>query len=232
MGDARIHGTNGDADFGTDRHEDRRSGNLADLFETLSSDPELKDFELDIKAQLIRYGERVRASRKAQGMTQSGLSRAAGVTQAKISTIENGTMEDGPTLRTMARLAHALGDHGLLNLTETMRAGPEVVVGLEVLDASTDRIRDVMKTAFEARQEAMEASMPFVAVGQFGRKLSVLPVESVDDLFPNGWMRVDALAARCKADEVIDETPTVGTVMVLPPEGHSAPISICLPIAW
>lgn len=47
------------------------------------------------------------AARNKRGMTQVDLSSATGIAQQKISAIEQGS--ENVTLRTLARLAHALG---------------------------------------------------------------------------------------------------------------------------
>ena len=52
-------------------------------------------------------GERLRALRKARGLTQEALERASGVNQTTISGIENGKVPS-PTISTMTGLAQAL----------------------------------------------------------------------------------------------------------------------------
>ena len=52
-------------------------------------------------------GERIRAARLAAGLTQEQLEAASGVSQPTISSLETSDVQ--PTIRTLVRLAAALG---------------------------------------------------------------------------------------------------------------------------
>lgn len=144
-------------------------GSIADVLEDMAADPALDEFDMAFKAKLARYGDRVRVARKARGWNQGDLSEASGLTQSNISKIESGTMTDGPTSRTMQRLAVALGEPSLENLTEPdtasrklpAPAAPDVVSKVEpvlvdpvILGFSWTRLEPVMSKAFAERTHA------------------------------------------------------------------------------
>lgn len=56
----------------------------------------------------MRFGDRVRAARLAQGLKQGELAERAGIDQATVSRIER-NRQDNPTVETIERLARALG---------------------------------------------------------------------------------------------------------------------------
>jgi transcriptional regulator with XRE-family HTH domain len=56
---------------------------------------------------LSRFGQNVRKHREAKGLTQEGLSEAAGLDRTYVSDIERGTRNAG--IKNVARLAKALG---------------------------------------------------------------------------------------------------------------------------
>ena len=55
----------------------------------------------------VQIGLRIRADRKAKGMTQSEMSQKTGLDQAYISRLENGTAEGSPSQ--ILSIAHAIG---------------------------------------------------------------------------------------------------------------------------
>ena len=96
------------------------SGPLSGFLEGFANEPGLEDLDLAFRAAARRYGEGVRAARQALGQSQTEFARNTGLTQAKISKIENGTMPDGPTLRSLFRIALVL-EEGTRSAAETTR---------------------------------------------------------------------------------------------------------------
>ncbi|MDU8911136.1 helix-turn-helix domain-containing protein [Aestuariicoccus sp. MJ-SS9] len=111
---------------------DAVKGSLADVFERYETDSALDHDDMVFRRQLLRYGDAVRARRKALGWTQARLAREAGLKQPQISEIEGGSMRDGPRFRTMSQLADALDHDGLRALEQEP---PKVALDPAVFDA-------------------------------------------------------------------------------------------------
>jgi transcriptional regulator with XRE-family HTH domain len=84
-------------------------------------DPDVR-FGYDNYDVLRKLGEFVREMRMESALSQTALQGLSGIPQADISRLESGTMERGPTLLTLVRLAHAAGKQlviGLKDVPET-----------------------------------------------------------------------------------------------------------------
>lgn len=57
----------------------------------------------------VLFGQRLRDAREARGMTQLQLATSLGVTAARVSHLECATFQTLPSVRTVRRLADALG---------------------------------------------------------------------------------------------------------------------------
>ncbi len=79
-------------------------------------DPDVR-FGFDNYEVLRSLGEFVREMRGSE-MSQSSLQALSGIPQADISRIESGSMERGPTLLTLVRLARATGKQLVLGLRD------------------------------------------------------------------------------------------------------------------
>lgn len=104
-------------------------GNLTSREEAALLDPEVR-FGFDNYDVLRQVGELVRQMRSDASLSQSALHAASGVDQADISRLESGSLERGPTLLTLVRLAHAAGKRLIIGVEEP---GGEA-------DASTTRV--------------------------------------------------------------------------------------------
>ena len=74
--------------------------------ESLLRDPDVK-FDFDNYEVLKPIGTLVRDMRTQSAMSQSALHEVSGIGQSAISRLESGSMERGPSLLTLVRLAHA-----------------------------------------------------------------------------------------------------------------------------
>ncbi|MEO8541988.1 MAG: helix-turn-helix transcriptional regulator [Betaproteobacteria bacterium] len=90
--------------------------------QSLLQDPDVK-FGFDNYEVLQQLGALVRDMRTESGLSQSALQDASGVGQSEISRLESGSMERGPSLLTLVRLAHA--------------AGKRLVIGIEDEEGAT-----------------------------------------------------------------------------------------------
>jgi ribosome-binding protein aMBF1 (putative translation factor) len=80
-------------------------------------DPDVK-FGYDNYELLKQIGEFVREMRSDASLSQMDLHRASGIPQSEISRLENGAMERGPSLSTLARLAHAAGKRLVIGIED------------------------------------------------------------------------------------------------------------------
>lgn len=78
-------------------------------------DPDVK-FGFDNYDALKQIGELVREMRADSGLSQVDLQEASGIAQADISRVESGSMERGPSLLTLVRLAHGAGKRLVIGL--------------------------------------------------------------------------------------------------------------------
>ena len=85
--------------------------------ESLLRDPDVK-FGFDNYDVLRQLGAFVRDMRSLNGMSQTALEEASGVGQAEISRLESGSMERGPSLLTLVRLAHATGKRLVIGIED------------------------------------------------------------------------------------------------------------------
>jgi ribosome-binding protein aMBF1 (putative translation factor) len=83
-------------------------GTLTDREQAALNDPDVK-FGFDNYDVLKQVGELVRQMRCESAMSQTALHAASGVDQGDISRLESGSLERGPTLLTLVKLAHAAG---------------------------------------------------------------------------------------------------------------------------
>jgi transcriptional regulator with XRE-family HTH domain len=75
-------------------------------------------FGFDNYDVLKQIGGLVREMRVGSGFSQTVLQEMSGVTQADISRVESGTMERGPSLLTLVRLAHAAGKRLVIGIED------------------------------------------------------------------------------------------------------------------
>jgi transcriptional regulator with XRE-family HTH domain len=101
---------------------------LTALEERALQDPDVR-LGYDNYDVLRRLGEFVREMRMQGALSQTALQSLSGVPQADISRLESGSMERGPTLLTLVRLAHAAGKHLVIGVKD---------VGESVDDSKSD----------------------------------------------------------------------------------------------
>jgi len=75
-------------------------------------------FGFDNYDVLTQVGALVREVRVECGLSQTGLQQLSGIPQADISRVESGTMERGPSLLTLVRLAHAAGKRLVIGIED------------------------------------------------------------------------------------------------------------------
>jgi transcriptional regulator with XRE-family HTH domain len=90
---------------------------LNEFEQALLRDPDVK-FGFDNYEVLQQLGALVREMRIDSGLSQSALQEASGVGQAEISRLESGSMERGPSLLTLIRLAHAAGKRLVIGIED------------------------------------------------------------------------------------------------------------------
>lgn len=199
----------------------RAGADLSTLYEEMSQDPDITDDDLAVRAQLSRYGEHVRAARKRKGLTQKQLSTMARITQARISMIESGTMDEGPTFRTMARLERVLGVEAMPADDDT--AG-QILVDPAVFSLSEDERSEVLSAAVKRRDMASasetEPAVPRHPIGVRAVNLQendvpttfeVATIDNVAASFPqgcipiSGFVREIAMATGCAS--ALNATP-------------------------
>jgi transcriptional regulator with XRE-family HTH domain len=92
--------------------------NKLSKFEELAlADKDVK-FGFDNYDVLKQIGSLVREMRVSGGFSQTALQEMSGIPQADISRVESGTMERGPSLLTLVRLAHAAGKRLVIGLED------------------------------------------------------------------------------------------------------------------
>ena len=92
--------------------------NKLSKFEELAlADKDVK-FGFDNYDVLKQIGSLVREMRVSRGFSQTALQEMSGITQADISRVESGTMERGPSLLTLVRLAHAAGKRLVIGIED------------------------------------------------------------------------------------------------------------------
>jgi transcriptional regulator with XRE-family HTH domain len=72
--------------------------------------------------ELLELGRSLRAARTQLGATQAKIAKAAGMTQAELSRLENGLLANGVTYTTLAQLSHVLGRQVVLQVVESAQA--------------------------------------------------------------------------------------------------------------
>ena len=75
-------------------------------------------FGFDNYDVLKQVGALVREMRLQSGFSQTALQQLSGIPQADISRVESGTMERGPSLLTLVRLAHAAGKRLVIGIED------------------------------------------------------------------------------------------------------------------
>ncbi len=85
--------------------------------ESLLNDADVK-FGFDNYEVLKQIGAFVRDMRTQSAMSQSALQDLSGIGQAEISRLESGSMERGPSLLTLVRLAHAAGKRLVIGIED------------------------------------------------------------------------------------------------------------------
>ncbi len=178
----------------------RAGGSLSALYEDMARDPDVTDGDLVVRAQLARYGEQVRAARKRKNMTQKQLSAAVGITQARISRIESGVMDEGPTFRTMARIERTLGVQAMSSEQDWME---ELLVDPALFNLPDEEQCKVLEAAF-ARKEVVAAvhmtapelvkpiGVRVVTAGakQSQKDFEVVEIDDVSSSFPQGCIAI------------------------------------------
>lgn len=90
---------------------------LHPLEEHLLQDPDVR-FGFDNYEVLRQLGDFMREMRRQSALSQTDLQDLSGIDQADISRLESGSMERGPSLLTLVRLAHAAGKRLVIGLQE------------------------------------------------------------------------------------------------------------------
>lgn len=75
-------------------------------------------FGFDNYEVLKQIGELVRDMRTQSAMSQVAMQDASGISQGDISRLESGSMERGPSLLTLIRLAHATGKRLVIGIED------------------------------------------------------------------------------------------------------------------
>lgn len=83
-------------------------GKLTELRDELMQNPEFRA-GYEQQAQLVRFGQMMRAARENQDLTQTQLADRLGIGQSEVSRLEKGEGVNGPTFERIVAFAHALG---------------------------------------------------------------------------------------------------------------------------
>jgi len=121
------------------------------FLEGAAQDPDLASPDLRFRADFAAYGDRLKALRKSQNLTQTQLANLTGLTQARISAIESSTMEDGPTFKTMSRIADALGTSDLSLAKASAPMPVKVMADVGLFSQTTAAVTEVVKKAMSMR---------------------------------------------------------------------------------
>lgn len=106
--------------------------------------------EAQTVVDLVRAsGDMLERMRERKGWSQTELAERLGVTTARISQLESGTLRNAPSLKMMARVAHACGE------TIKLVACDDGVTGVQAVDAVAD-MSDVAKELAALRAEVRE----------------------------------------------------------------------------
>ena len=92
-------------------------GKLNAFEESLLADTDVR-FGFDNYEVLKQIGALVRDMRTQSAMSQTELEKSSGIGQAEISRLESGSMERGPSLLTLVRLAHAAGKRLVIGIED------------------------------------------------------------------------------------------------------------------
>ena len=92
-------------------------GTLNAFEETLLHDPDVR-FGFENYEVLKQIGALVRDMREQSAMSQTALGEASGFRQPEITRLESGSMERGPSLLTLVRLAHAAGKRLVIGIED------------------------------------------------------------------------------------------------------------------
>jgi transcriptional regulator with XRE-family HTH domain len=90
---------------------------LTKFEESALRDPDVK-FGFDNYEILRQVGEFVREVRSESAMSQVQMQEVSGIAQADISRLESGSMERGPSLLTLVRIAHAAGKRLVIGIED------------------------------------------------------------------------------------------------------------------
>lgn len=207
-----------------------RDGALSTLLETLSVEPDLADFDLKFRAKLSRYGLRIKAVRKGQNMTQGQLAKLAGLTQARISGIEAGTLTDGPSLRTMHKLADALRKPDLLDFEGAsapafyvdpgfLRAGNAIVMNVMT------KARNIHKAVVHWGPQPSTVAVMMTPDGTFDAVK--MPIEKAGELFPQGHLVINGFAEAIDKNNPFESAPNdTESYLVCSDDPNGNPVTI------
>jgi len=98
-----------------------KSDVAARIYGRLMHDPVARE-GYSAQRELIELGRSLRAARTQLGATQARIAKAAGMTQAELSRLENGLLANGVTYTTLAQLSHVLGRQVVLQVVESAQA--------------------------------------------------------------------------------------------------------------
>ena len=93
----------------------------ARIYGRLMHDPVARE-GYDAQRELVDLGRSLRAARTQLGATQAKIAKAAGMTQAELSRLENGLLANGVTYTTLAQLSHVLGRQVVLQVLDSPQA--------------------------------------------------------------------------------------------------------------
>jgi len=129
-----------------------------DLDRLIGDEPEMRQ-AADSAAAAVRAGELVRRVRTQHKMSQTELAQRAGMTQAHISELERGVGANGPTVVTLARIMHELGDEAVID-TAAERADRELKLMSEAKSWIAGLIESSAIRSVEIEASAIAAELP------------------------------------------------------------------------
>ena len=144
-------------------------GTLNVFEETLLHDPDVR-FGFDNYEVLKQIGALVRDMRVQSAMSQTALGEASGFPQAEISRLESGSMERGPSLLTLVRLAHAAGKRLVIGIEDEEGENKELISNklnsanwmIQAIEQRRQTMLKVMNYIVERQREFFEKGVQFL----------------------------------------------------------------------
>jgi transcriptional regulator with XRE-family HTH domain len=115
-----------------------RPATIADYAADINTDPRMRAAWLEVSAARMAAGL-LRAARLRHELSQIAMAEALGVSQARISQVESGRVEDIPSLELISRFLDACGERLVLSSESSMHQAVAVApVTIETPSQKTD----------------------------------------------------------------------------------------------